>query len=450
MRVKFLVMAGLIAAGSVLGMPMSASAGPANLSADPAPAARPGHDVAGADASLAKWMAPARVPRAAATPGGALTSLAPAPVASPRGSSVVGGSSTSCAKQAAALAAGTIASYNCVQVTGVNRVRDKNDAMSATAWPSECSPSSATLLVWQALDRRNACDSIEIDYTVLQQPSGKVVGTGDLHAVNTSTASTAMARWSSTTYLWLWSSTGTLGAPQGATGSLFGHCPGSCVGTGGTWTSHPPNLSWSGTGNVDVQGLAPGAIEENVYGYWNVAAYNVAWSNELVINYSGTALSRCDNAYANRAPGCVYPLVPGVIGFSQATVPDFVYHVYNAQLSGLPGRMSTGTYLTRLTDTSLQSKNSTKACPSTLKRPTGYDCDEYPFASTYQGAYSSGATLARSFPGCGMPDPQRTGPTGWSRCFILSGQNRSAGGTTAGFYANERMLANDPFEIGYL
>lgn len=47
---------------------------------------------------------------------------------------------------------------------------------------------------------------------------------------------------------------------------------------------------------------------------------------------------------------------------------------------------------------------------------------------------------------------KRTGPTGWSRCFILLGQNRSAGGTTTtvAFYGNERMLARDPFEIGYL
>jgi hypothetical protein len=139
-----------------------------------------------------------------------------------------------------------------------------------------------------------------------------------------------------------------------------------------------------------------------------------------------------------------------VLGFSQTTLPNFVQHVYGAQLSGLPGRLTTGTYLTRLTDTTLATRNGTKACPASLPRPTGYQCDEYPFRSTYEGAYTSGATQARSLPWCKMPDPQRTGPSGWSRCFIPSGENSSAGGTTGAFYRAERMLAHDPFQIGYL
>ena len=49
-----------------------------------------------------------------------------------------------------------------------------------------------------------------------------------------------------------------------------------------------------------------------------------------------------------------------------------------------------------------------------------------------------------------MPDPQRTGPSGWSRCFIPAGENSSSGGTTGAFYRQEWMLAHDPFEIGYL
>jgi hypothetical protein len=119
-------------------------------------------------------------------------------------------------------------------------------------------------------------------------------------------------------------------------------------------------------------------------------------------------------------------------------------------VSGLPGRLSTGTYLTRLTDQTKINANGATACPSSIPRPTGKSCDEYPFRSTNQGASTGGSAVARSFPDCQMPDPQRTGATGFSRCFIIAGQNSSAGGTLGGFYANERMLQGDPFQVGYL
>lgn len=138
------------------------------------------------------------------------------------------------------------------------------------------------------------------------------------------------------------------------------------------------------------------------------------------------------------------------MGYSQSLNPAFVDHVYKAQLSGLPGRLGTGTYLKKLSNATKVAANGTKACPSSLVRPTGYSCDEYPFRSTYQGASTSGATLARSFPGCRMPDPQRTGSTGWSRCFIPTTQNSSAGGLLSAFYSNERMLDGDLYQVGYL
>lgn len=92
-------------------------------------------------------------------------------------------------------------------------------------------------------------------------------------------------------------------------------------------------------------------------------------------------------------------------------------------------------------------QNGDTACPSSLQRPDGYQCDEYPFRSTYNGAYTSGGGQARSQSWCQMPDPERTGPTGWSRCFILAGQNQSAGGILGGFYGSERILDGDAFQV---
>lgn len=49
-----------------------------------------------------------------------------------------------------------------------------------------------------------------------------------------------------------------------------------------------------------------------------------------------------------------------------------------------------------------------------------------------------------------MPDPERTGPTGWSRCFIPSSQNLSAGGLLSSFYGNQPIIDGDQFQVGYL
>ncbi len=80
----------------------------------------------------------------------------------------------------------------------------------------------------------------------------------------------------------------------------------------------------------------------------------------------------------------------------------------------------------------------------------GKQCDEYPFRSTYEGAYTGGHPTPRSWDGCEMPDPPRSGPSGFSRCFINGQQNGSAGGTLVGFYKQQRMLGNDPFQVAFI
>ena len=48
-----------------------------------------------------------------------------------------------------------------------------------------------------------------------------------------------------------------------------------------------------------------------------------------------------------------------------------------------------------------------------------------------------------------MPDLPRSGPSGFSRCFINEKQNQSAGGYLSGFYRQQRMLRGDPFQIAF-
>lgn len=183
---------------------------------------------------------------------------------------------------------------------------------------------------------------------------------------------------------------------------------------------------------------------------------NPSWLNAARVQF-GSPYTRCDDVIGNRAPGCVFDEVPGVIGYSQSEFPEFTSHISRAQQSGLPGGYGSGTYLTYLTSETDRDRNGNRACPSSLTRPAGKSCDEYPFRSTHEGAATSpydGQTAhqARTFDGCAMPAAElgRTGPAGWSHCFINEGQNSLAGARLGTFYSDERLLEDDRFEVGYL
>lgn len=135
--------------------------------------------------------------------------------------------------------------------------------------------------------------------------------------------------------------------------------------------------------------------------------------------------------------------------YDAATMPSITSHISRAMVSGLPGRVGSGTYLTRLTDAALITKNRNTACPSSLTRPWGKSCDEFPFATTHQGAFTNGSTVARSFPSCGFSHPQRTGSTGYSVCWVLQAEQNRQGGLMSTFYGQNRYLDGDPFQIDF-
>lgn len=74
---------------------------------------------------------------------------------------------------------------------------------------------------------------------------------------------------------------------------------------------------------------------------------------------------------------------------------ELAKHIEYAQTTkNLPGKHGTTRYLTRLTDKDKKKQNPSKACPATLERPEGKSCDEYPFATTWQGASTGGGDSA--------------------------------------------------------
>ncbi|WP_333776967.1 telomere-protecting terminal protein Tpg [Streptomyces sp. IBSBF 3136] len=68
-----------------------------------------------------------------------------------------------------------------------------------------------------------------------------------------------------------------------------------------------------------------------------------------------------------------------------------------------------------------------KACPSSRHRPQGKSCDEYPFASTWQGASTSGGHF--------------------SRRMINATQNRGGGIALNNFYTYNRIIEKDRFLV---
>lgn len=102
--------------------------------------------------------------------------------------------------------------------------------------------------------------------------------------------------------------------------------------------------------------------------------------------------------------------------------------------------------LTRATSSATINANRNRACPQSLTRPSGKQCDECPFASTNQGAASGGS--ARVFSGCSLTTVAGSGSRGFSRCMVNAGQNSSAGNALGTFYRNSRVLNGDTFRVG--
>ncbi|MGW7516420.1 NucA/NucB deoxyribonuclease domain-containing protein [Streptomyces sp. NPDC054796] len=166
---------------------------------------------------------------------------------------------------------------------------------------------------------------------------------------------------------------------------------------------------------------------------------------------------RCDNATPGmQKTGCVVPDYRPIFQTSlSGNNPQFARHLRLALKSGLPGAYPNGKPLTRLTDKALSKKNGDRACPQASNggypRPTGYSCDEYPFRSTWQGAYTQSPNTpapGRTFSFCQIPTLHpETGPQGWSACMIDKTQNSGGGAALQNFYRENRVIEKDNFFV---
>ena len=163
---------------------------------------------------------------------------------------------------------------------------------------------------------------------------------------------------------------------------------------------------------------------------------------------------RCDRALPdNDSTGCAYPdATPTYQLALNGEFPELARHVNDAQNSGLPGAPQ-GPPLTRLTDKTKSDSNRYRACkPSSAggyPRPATKSCDEYPMASTYEGASTQNPQgPARTSPWCQINEPTGvTGPTGYSVCMIDAWQNSVGGSDLNETYKNNRIIDGDKFYV---
>jgi len=145
---------------------------------------------------------------------------------------------------------------------------------------------------------------------------------------------------------------------------------------------------------------------------------------------AGTLWARCDSVFTPAA--CVDEYGPIYVAFDATVKPavgPVADHIYTAQ-ANLPshwGNPVTGQPLLHAIDDAVETANRNAACPAG-QTPAGQSCDEYPMASTYEGASLSAAG-------------------DWSIAYVPVAANSSQGGTLNTFYSEDRVVDLDAFYV---
>ena len=239
---------------------------------------------------------------------------------------------------------------------------------------------------------------------------------------------------------------------------LYSTCDAFCWDTESSWQTKA-GTGWAGVLDASFTGATPPASSSDWISAGSATAILKADSRLTGPFELEAAMPRwrCDDGrvFGGTTPGCVFPWAAGLVTYSQTALPKIYRHISLAIASGLPGGVGSGTYLHYLVDETAQDANRNIACPRAnttngLTRPTvngvDYQCDEYPFASVYEGAASS-AEGPRSFDDCYMPDAPQTGDEGFSRCFVPWYENSSQGGIMGALYKRDQLLDGDPFQV---
>lgn len=330
-------------------------------------------------------------------------------------------------------------------------VRPTGGTTTSAAMPDRCyslSPDTTPggrYFEWEELGRKVACFHVRY-FLMIFNYYGEVVGRSTLDIALRTISNPVEAEWDVDVDASVWNVVG-IGAPTSITLGTAGYY-GKGLRTGVTSWGETSNLYWSGHTYISRPGLAAKQIV-TAGGFWYFTVGSYRWVTTQTRTIASID-SRCDR-YRSLYKGCVYSDYPGRMVYGNSMYPEFTKHVKAAMKSGLPGGVGSGTYLNRITSATDSAKNGATACPPSLtrNRPKGTQCDEYPFRSVKQGAWTNGTHVARTFSWCRMPGRKRTGKKGFSRCFINGSQNAAAGSLLGQFYLSQHILNGDKFQVGF-
>lgn len=331
------------------------------------------------------------------------------------------------ARVAAAVAAGREGLVPCMSWGTSASASDLRAALTAWPTPSWCDDHGADGL-WY-VTRFRACGIFPNDLTVVNPRTGAVVGR--MHYMVRAYAYSArdIGRWAYQVELLEVSSSG---AAKGSSAGGKATCAAKCKVEDSKFPSQMMTASKDPVGqfflDTTIKTSPKGQKGEGqAKAVWHFT--NPEWdgpSNDVALP---TPPVRCDNALPGTSkPGCVMPYIPEMVYAKNGEFPELAKHIEYAQnTKNLPGKHGTRRYLTRLTNKEKIRDNRGKACPSSLERPPGKQCDEYPMASTWQGADTGGGNF--------------------SRRMIDATQNEDGGRALSRFYLYNRILEKDKFLV---
>ncbi|CAL9423431.1 NucA/NucB deoxyribonuclease domain-containing protein [Streptomyces sp. enrichment culture] len=139
---------------------------------------------------------------------------------------------------------------------------------------------------------------------------------------------------------------------------------------------------------------------------------------------------RKDTAVKEVAEHIYEALYAPQLTYPQKSDKDIPGNIWNGEWQPLHRNVKTGAYGTFSPDSDAIAEDNEKAKDAAcagLNRPTDYDCDEFPFASTKEGA--------------------GVGDGNFSVRMVPSGVNRSAGSKLGAWYSRDRILDGDAYGI---
>ncbi|MER6633515.1 NucA/NucB deoxyribonuclease domain-containing protein [Streptomyces sp. NPDC000987] len=331
------------------------------------------------------------------------------------------------ARVAAAIAHGSESPVPCVTWGASATTAELRAAADAWPTPKWCGEHGANGK-WY-VTRFKACGVFPSDLTVTDVRTGQVTGRMHYLAVAYAYSKRDIKTWAYQVELLEVTSSG---SAKGSSASGKATCAGKCKVAESKFPSQLMGASKDPVG----QFFLDTTIQTSPKGQQGEGQASAAWrftnpewaapSNDVVLP---TPPVRCDNALpATSKAGCVMPYIAEMVYAKNGEFPELAQHIEYAQnTENLPGKHGTTRYLTRLTDRVKIRGNRTTACPSSIVRPPNKSCDEYPFASTWQGASTGGGNF--------------------SRRMINATQNEDGGRALSRFYLYNRIIEKDKFLV---